>query len=175
MYENQDQELQNKIIALYVLGCLDIPVTDQSLNELILSTGLVNYFSFRDALGELVKNGSVAPFADNDGYALYEITDQGRAELGTLKEMLSPVLKNAYDDVLRREKDRIVRETTVNAYPFIDINKNQSVRCYIREKGNKVVDIRLPVPDQDTADTICENWKKDAYSILSKIILIASE
>ena len=85
MYENQDQELQNKIIALYVLGCLDIAVTDQSLNELILSTGLVNYFSFRAALGEHVKNGSVALFADNDGYALYEITDQGRAELATTK------------------------------------------------------------------------------------------
>ncbi len=175
MYENQDQELQNKIIALYVLGCLDIAVTDQSLNELILSTGLVNYFSFRAALGEHVKNGSVALFADNDGYALYEITDQGRAELATLREMLSPALKNAYDDVLLHEKDRIIRETTVNAYPFIDINKNQSVRCYIREKGNKIVDIRIPVPDQDTADAICENWKKDAYSILSKIILIASE
>ncbi|MBR5059257.1 MAG: DUF4364 family protein [Clostridia bacterium] len=175
MYENKDQELQNNILVLYVLGSFEIALSEQSLNELILSPGLINYFSYRESLSNLAKSGFVSAFSDNDGLMLYSITEEGRISLSNMESLLAPHLKAAYDEELLKMKSRIIRETSVNAYPFIDVNKNQSVRCYIREKGNKIVDLRFPVPDQEIAEAICENWKTDAYGTLTKVILLMSE
>ncbi|MBP1588254.1 MAG: DUF4364 family protein [Clostridia bacterium] len=175
MYDNKDQDLQNSILVLYVLGNFDIALTEQSLNELVLTPGLINYFSYREALSTLLKNGFVSAFSDNDGLMLYSITEEGRISLSNMENLLVPHLKAAYDEELLKAKSRVIRETSIYAYPFIDINKNQSVRCYIREKGNKIVDLKFPVPDQDVAEAICESWKRDAYGTLTKVILIMSE
>ncbi len=169
MYENDKQEMENDILVLYILGQFDIYITEKALTEVVLSPGLVNYFSFCESLKKLREMHYIDVFTDNDGTELYGTTEDGRVALNSLVLSLSPALKNTYDDVLLREKDKITSETMLSAYHFVDVNHNNAVRCYIRENGNKIVDIRLPVPDKETALEICEKWKTDAYDMLMKI------
>lgn len=170
MFENDSQELENDVLILYVLGQFDISITEKSLTEIILSPGLVNYFSFQSSLTRLLKDKLINILTDTDGINMYSITEEGLGILTTLEGSISPAVRNTYDEYLAREKNKISNETNINAYPFIDSNKNQCVRCYIRENGNKIVDIRLPVPDKETALMMCANWKSNAYLILMQIM-----
>ena len=175
MYENNKQLIDNDILVLYLLSNFDIPISEKSLTELALSPGLINYFSFRESLGHLEKNGLIIIGIDNDGQELYSVSEEGKVAISTLIGTLSPVIKAAYDELLLHNSEKIRQETLVNAYPFIDINKNNSVRCFMRENGNKVVDLKFPVPDQETAELICKNWKENAYKLLMDIIISLCE
>ena len=112
----------------------------------------------------------VSAYTDTDGVTMYAASSEGRRVLSTLPDSVSPAVRGTYDAYLAREKNKITMETNINAYAFVDGNKNQCVRCYIRENGNKIVDIRIPVPDRETAMQMCANWKTDAYSILMQIM-----
>lgn len=170
MYENEKQILENDILVLYIINSIGISISEKVLTEIVLTPGLVNYFSFQDSLQKLIDNKFIDVFNDNDGLALYGITDDGKVALSALESMLTLPMKNAYDQILLSEADKIKAEMNISAYHFIDINGNNAVRCYLRENGNKIVDIKFPVPDKDTALEICANWKSNAYDILSKII-----
>lgn len=174
MYENDKQILENDILVLYILNKFDIMITEKSLTDIILTPGLVNYFSFQDSLKKLIENNFVSVFNDNDGTVLYGLSQDGKIALMSLVQALGAPLKNAYDQYVDREIEKIKKETQINAYHFTDINGNCAVRLYIRENGNKIVDLRLPVPDSETALEMCENWKKNAYNMLVNITEIIS-
>lgn len=170
MYENDKQLLENDVLVMYILSKFDVHISEKSLTELVMTPGLVNYFSFQNSLAKLLENKFIDVFFDNDGLSLYGLTDAGRVALGSLGTALSVALKSSYDRVLLNETEKIRNETNVNAYHFIDINGNNAVRFYIRENGNKIVDIKFPVPDKETALEMCAKWKSNAYDMLDKII-----
>lgn len=170
MFENDSQQLENDVLILYVLCQFDVSIPEKALTEIILSPGLINYFSFQTSLTRLLEDNLITGYTDTDGVTMYAISDEGRAILSTLSDTVAPAVRGTYDTYLAKEKNKITMETNINAYPFIDSNKNQCVRCYIRENGNKIVDIRIPVPDKETALMMCANWKSDAYSILMQIM-----
>lgn len=174
MYENKDQMIQNEILILYILDKIGIGVSDFILTEFVLKPGLINYFSYKESLEELLKNGYVEKMQGNDGQDIYSVTDLGKVTCRSMEPNLSQSLRIPYDDLLLKEKDRLTTGMVVNSYVFIDSNKNLAVRCFIREKGNVVVDLRLPVPDRETGEQICNMWQKNAYALLPKIILAAS-
>lgn len=170
MYEDNRQQLENEVLILYVLSRFDISITEKSLTEIILSPGLVNYFGFQTALSNLIGENFVTAYTDNDGVTMYSVSEDGANILATLLPTLSDAVRGTYDGYLNKEKSKITMETNINAYPFIDSNQNQCIRCYIRENGNKIVDIRIPVPDRESALQMCANWKTNAYSILMQIM-----
>jgi len=174
MYENKDQMIQNEILILYILDKIGIGVSDFILTEFVLKPGLINYFSYKESLEELLKNGYVEKMQGNDGQDIYSVTDLGKVTCRSMEPSLSQSLRIPYDDLLLKEKNRLTTGMAVNSYVFIDSNKNLAVRCFIREKGNVVVDLRLPVPDRETGEQICNMWQKNAYALLPKIILAAS-
>lgn len=69
-------KLQLKLLILYILSHLDQAADLPELTDLVLCDEGVDYFSFTDALSELVETGHVA-HADN----LYAITSKGREHL----------------------------------------------------------------------------------------------
>lgn len=170
MYEDNSQQIENEVLILYVLSKFDVSITEKSLTEILLSPGLINYFGFQTGLGKLLDEKLIIAYTDTDGVNMYGLSEDGKRLLDTLIPTVSPAVKNTYDAYLAKEKNKIAMETNINAYPFIDSNKNQCIRCYIRENGNKVVDIRIPVPDRETALQMCANWKTNAYGILMQIM-----
>ena len=166
--------IQNEILILYILDKIGIGVSDFILTEFVLKPGLINYFSYKESLEELLKNGYVEKMQGNDGQDIYSVTELGKVTCRSMEPNLSQSLRIPYDDLLLKEKDRLTTGMAVNSYVFIDSNKNLAVRCFIREKGNVVVDLRLPVPDRETGEQICNMWQKNAYALLPKIILAAS-
>lgn len=174
MYESKDQIIQNEILVLYILDKLGLGLSETVLTEFVMKPGLINYFSFKEALDSLQKHGFVARTQGNDGVDIYTVTETGRVSCRSVEQSLSSSLKIPYDELLEKEKENLTSGMTVNSYIFVDANKNLAVRCFIREKGNIVVDLRLPVPDRETGETICDRWKKNAYSLLPGIILAAT-
>ena len=144
--------------------------TFQTKNDSYILTGS-GTSAMEAALSNLVKEKLINVCTDTDGVTMYSISDDGATILTTLLPTLSDAVRGTYDTYLAKEKSKIAMETNINAYPFIDNNQNQCIRCYIREKGNKIVDIRIPVPDRETALQMCSNWKTMLSSLPSSAVM----
>ena len=57
--DEKEIRTQAKIFILYILGNIDEPVEFTTVNDMVLQDGLVNYFDFAPAFGELLEQGQL--------------------------------------------------------------------------------------------------------------------
>ena len=90
-----------KILLLYLLKELDQDLDFQTISEIIVWDGSINYFVFTDCFNKLVDNGSIDKFLDDNGKEAYHISHLGRVSVESVE-----------DTVLNPIKERIMRSAT---------------------------------------------------------------
>ena len=81
MYFEENQELaEKKLILLYVIDKINIPVSNTQITKIILENRFMNYFYFQQFLLDLCKQ-KLLQSKNTDGKVYYEITDKGRETL----------------------------------------------------------------------------------------------
>lgn len=162
MYENNDQLTANKVLILHVLDRLDSFVSELYLSEIMLTPGLVNYFSIQQAISQLVSMECIDRILDSNGLPVFCITDKGRDIAQSLSYMIAGGLGARYDKYIDENKDNILRKMNTNADVFEDEHDNYYVRCYVREGTNCIVDLKIPVGNRKAASAIAEAWKNNS-------------
>ncbi|MBP5779650.1 MAG: DUF4364 family protein [Clostridia bacterium] len=174
MFEDGSQMTANSVLILYVLELMEGPLPDNTLTELIMAPGLVNYFTMCQCLSALTGGGYVVRNLDSMGRAMYDITESGRDALSSMKYMISGGLGAAYESYIRNHKDDIKKRTRVDANWLRDSKGNYFVHCFVREGLNAVIDVTVPVADREDAETAVLNWKNNAaekYVGILKVLL----
>ncbi len=162
MFENDSQLNADGVLILHVLKTVEEPVPDDTLTELIMAPGLINYFSYCRCLSGLIEAGFVRRNLDSMGKALYDITESGCSVLSSLRYMISGGLGAAYESYISNHKDDIRKRTRIDAGWTRDAKGNYFVHCFVREGLKAVIDITLPVADREDAEAIVSSWKKGA-------------
>ena len=170
IFENNDQLTENKLILLYIIDKLGIPLSGLYITEIVLEPGLMNYFSVQAALNDLVGSKLLTRYPDNDGIPIYDISKLGHEALHSFKKLIAPGILAHYNENLSKNASKIRKEMEINAYYFTDSNNEFYVRCFVRIEGTYTIDIRLPAADKKEAGEICANWKNNTASIYLEII-----
>ena len=175
MYENEEQYTENKLLLLFVLDRLKIPVTDLYFNEIMLEPGMVNYFTIQTALGELVSHGCIDRILDSGGIPMYALAEKGREILRSLEQTIPYGVRARYVEIVTKNRAAIKRQMEVNAICFEDEQQNYYVRCFIREGLDRIVDIKVPVASKKDAGEICAAWQKNPSKIYVEIMRVLYE
>ena len=170
MFENSEQYTANKILILFLLDKLRMPVTDHCLSAVLLGPGLVNYFSVQECREDLISKGCIKRELDSNGSVLYSITGRGREKLGQMRYMLSGGLGARYEAYLEVHRDSLEHDMHVNADCFEDSEGNAYIRCYVREGTNCIVDVKLPVANRADGAKICESWRKNTSELYLRLV-----
>ena len=174
MFENGSQLSADGVLILRVLEIIGEAVPDDTLTELIMAPGLVNYFSYCRCLSGLTEAGFVSRNLDSMGKALYDITASGSSVLNSLKYMISGGLGAAYESYITNHRDDIRKRTRIDAGWTRDARGNYYVHCFVREGLKAVIDLTVPVADRDDAEQITASWKNGAsekYVAILKTLL----
>jgi len=167
-FEREDAE--NKLILLYLLNKMDMPITDLHITRILLENNLMNYFVLKDQLSLLVSNGFVeTDFTTVETY-VYSITDKGREIIGFLETMIPIGIRFRIDAVVEPTKKRIEHETSILA-DFTPITEsNFTVSVSASENDSEFIELDLNVADRLTAIEMCDNWKKHTADIYKEIL-----
>ena len=169
MYENNEQFTANKVLILHILDRLDTFVSELYLTEILLSPGLVNYFSAQQAIDQLISMGFINRVLDSNGLPVFCITEKGRDISRSLSYMIAGGLGARYDRYIEENKEKIIEKMHVNADVYSDENDNFYVRCYVREGTNCIVDIKVPVANIKDASSIDLAWKNNSMKMYLEI------
>lgn len=160
---------ENKVLILYTLNELGSKVTDSELLKIISKMNNINYFYFKDILGDLVNSKLVSTYT-KEGSNFYEITTDGKSSLELTVDMLPGIMKLNADRVLKEEVIEIVNEESVSAEYIPENEKEYTVKCKIVEKNKIIFEMRIFAGSNEQAKNIANNWRENASTIYPKIV-----
>lgn len=169
---SQDLHAEDKLLLLLALDILDMPITNLYINDLLLQPGYMNYFNIQTALSQLVEAGFVDRIPDSDGIPMYSINEKGREAFREFSYLLPDGLATKYEDHITKNKNQVKKMVEVNASVFTVGKDDYFVRCFVRDKGTYVIDLKLPAASREDAYEICRTWRESSSEIYTEIVKI---
>lgn len=184
--------VQNKLIIMYILQKLDMPVSNNALTKLILEMHLMNYFVLQQCLNELCESNLAslakdapgtknapeqtsdpvtapdAAFAGSSGN--YILTNAGRKTLQYLVTKIPSGIRKRLDNTIPAARRQIEEDLLITAEYIPESEDKFLVVCKMREKGFPLIELKATVGTKKDALSVCDNWKKHSSVIYSEII-----
>ncbi len=160
---------ENKLILLYFIEKLNMPVGNLQLTKVFLENRFMNYFLLQQFLTELCETGCLAEHQE-DERTVYSITPTGRKTLSYFVNMIPPAVKSRIDETISSIRKNIRKETMISA-DYVPESENEFVvTCKVREDSFPLIEMKVTVGTKEDARLICNNWHKHAQAIYSEII-----
>ncbi len=170
-FSNNKELAENKLILLYIVDKIGMPVSNTHLTRIILENKFMNYFLLQQFLKELC-DSSFLEHKETEGKSLYSITDTGKQTLSYFHHLIPAGIKGIIDNTVSDVKRTIKNETLITAN-FVPESENEyTVQCKINEDSFSLIDLKISVGTKNDARLICDNWKQHSQSIYTEIIEI---
>lgn len=170
IFMNHDQlALYNKLLVLYMLNRVSFPLTQAQIYDFLLERNYVNFMNLQRAITELVDTGFVTA-RSNHNRTYLTITAEGQETLSFFKNRIDTSFKQEIDDFFNANQYKLRNETSVLADYNKVLSGDYEVHLTAKEKDVTVVNVTLSVPNEETAEAVCLNWKKKNQEIYQYLI-----
>lgn len=164
----KSDDVSNKLIILYTLNKIGMPVNNMQLMKIVLENRFMNYFTFQEIVKGLIESGFIASSLEEDTNS-YIITDTGINSLNFFEGRIPPGIRKYLDNNTSSLRTKVLTDSFVLSN-IIEENDEFVVNCKISENEFSLIDISLTVGTRADAQLICNNWKKSSEQIYSEII-----
>lgn len=165
--------VQNKLIIMYMIDRLKMPVSNNNITKLVLETRLMNYFMFQQCFNELDEGKLIelTNAADNaDGSKGFHLSKTGNNSLNYFLNLIPPGIKKQLDKMLPDAGKEMQDEALITADFMPESESKFTVTCKMGEKGFALIEMKATVGTKKDARTVCENWKNHSSEIYAEII-----
>jgi len=160
---------ENKLILLYIIEKINMPVSNLQITKLIMENNLMNYFFLQQFLNELCDDNLLC-IEIRDKKTFYTITDLGKNTLKYLDYLIPINVKHRIDIKTKNARKKIRNETFIAA-DFIPESENKyMVNCSVREDDFTLIELKIAVGNRNDARSICDNWRNYPHKIYMEII-----
>lgn len=165
---NHDLSL-NKLIILYLLKKVELPLTNTQLSQFVIDKGYTDYFSFQEYLHQLVETDLIRTITTSKSTS-YDITSEGRTTLDYFQSRISESIQEDINKYLADNKYDIKLKLEISSEYIPEVDGDYLVHLVAKENKKILIDLRISIFDKDYAIDICEQWKDQSH-ILYKTIL----
>ncbi len=158
-----------KLIILYILKLIDGPVTNAQISEFILGKGYTDYFTVQQSISELTETGMIK----NEkvmNTSRCTMTDEGNQTLDIFMDKLTPGIKDDIKEYLRENGYAIKETNSIRCDYSKGNNEDYIVNLNVTEEKQPVIDIKIAVPSEDAAITLCTNWKEKSSDVYAQVL-----
>lgn len=164
----------SKLILLYVLDQMEIPVTTETLNEMCCSQNTwLSYMTLTQILPDLIQARFVVSLqSSNTEY--YKITQEGRDCLNYFFVKIPSSIRKDIGTYIKKNRQSFKRKQEY----FRDYNKNKdgtyTVNLKIIDPFGSKLELKLNVANRAEAKTVFNKWNdsaSDVYASIYKILI----
>ncbi len=165
----QDPLTLSKLIVLYMLGKAAFPLTKAQVGNFILEKEYTNYLTLQQVIAELI-DADLIDAKSSRNRTLLAITDEGRETLSFFENRINDSIKKDIGDFFSDNEMEMRNEVSILSDYYKAVSGEYEAHMLAKEKGVKILEITLSVPDEDTASAICANWQNKNQDIYQYII-----
>ena len=149
-----------------MLNRVSFPLTQAQIYDFLLERNYVNFMNLQRAITDLVDTGFVTAQSKHN----LTITAEGQETLSFFKNRIDTSFKQEIDKFLSANQFKLRNETSVLADYNKVLSGDYEVHLTAKEKDVTVVEVTLSVPNEETAEAVCLNWKKKNQDIYQYLI-----
>lgn len=165
------EKAENKVLLLYFMNRVRIPVSNMQLTRIMLENRYMNYFLLQQGIHEMqLDNLIITETRDNIDY--YSPSTDGLKMLDMFTDLIPLGIRTRLDQSIDAIRSVMRLETSVVAEFTLENEDEYEVKCKILEDFKPLIDIRLSVGSRDDARSICNNWKTHAKEIYPEVIAV---
>ena len=162
----------NKLILLYVLDKMEIPLTENSILEICCSTNnWINYMDLKDILFQLLEAKLIYRPNTPNNENRYNITYNGRTCLSQFYTRIHASLRDVISAFANEKKMHYKRTQEYVGRYYKNIDGSYTVNLQIVEPHttDSYFDLEMKVPTRTSAVNACKKWRDNAASIYEYI------
>jgi len=159
-------KLEIKFLILYIMARLDGAATFDTLQELCLCDGGVDYFSFSECLADLVHTRHVAQSPEG----LYAITEKGRANSSICESSLPYAVRLRADRNLEGHSERQRRKALVSTELAPRPGGGYTVTLTLNDELDQVLQLQLLATRRDIALALQRRFEEDAERVYTGLL-----
>jgi len=173
MPEAQDMQIANKLLLLYFIDKMDMPLSDSQISSFALDK-YMDGSTLRQALDEMVRVGYLDEASDNSTER-YTVTEDGLVALEYFPERVSAETRADINRYVMDNRKRAKKDFEITANYFYDMTTNEFiVKCGIYEDKTMLMEINLSVITREQARIACENWRARVSSLYEEVLAALS-
>lgn len=164
------EELDIKILILFILRNLPGTVDGDSLQRLSQCDSGVRYFDYTDCLYNLVETGHIEEIPGKG----FKITEKGIRNVDAVYKSIPASVREKALKELAPVKRRIERAQMIETRHY-RTDKGLFMELAMSDSKSEIIRIRLAAGSEKSAVQLEENFRENAESYYNKIIEILSE
>lgn len=152
-----------------MLNRVNFPMTKSQIGDFILEKEYTNFLTLQQAIADLIDAELITAKSIRNRTHL-AITDEGKETLTFFENRISDSIKDEIDNFFKENEMEMRDEVSILADYYKSTSGEYESHLVAKEKGVRIVDITLSVPDKETASSICDNWQKKNQAIYQYLI-----
>lgn len=166
---NTEAETLYKLMILYILSNVKVPLDCAFIAEYITSNKYTDYISTQSIISALVNEQLIS---ENDTYkhSMYEISTRGKEMLQMFGDELSSTIKAEIIEYLKKNKKEITNNTSVKCDYTSNNHGSYTAICSVKEGKHDIFSIGLDVPTEEEAIKVCNNFISKNSDIFAYVI-----
>lgn len=162
-----------KLIVLYILEQVSFPLTTSQVSELVLEKEYTSYLTLQQVISELSEANLILAITKSNR-TLLSITPEGSNTLSFFGNRVSDIIKTEIKNYFVANKIELRNEVSIVANYYKSVSGEYETSLIAKEKELLLVDIKLSVPTEEIALSICDNWQnknQEIYQYLMEQLL----
>ena len=139
-----------------MLDRVTFPLTTAQISEFVLDKEYTNFLTLQTAISELMETG-LAESRTILNRTQLQITDEGRDTLHYFENRISDAIKSDIIDYFKNHKLELRNESSIQGNFYKLVNGEFEAQLVAKDKDVDLVNIRISVPTQELAASICAN------------------
>ncbi len=167
---NQEPTTLYKLIVLYMLDRVSFPLTTAQISEFVLDKEYTNFLTLQTVISELTQTGLAESRTILNRTQLL-ITEEGRSTLHYFENRISDPIKHEIQEYFKNHKLELRNESSIQSNYYKLVNGEYEAQLIAKDKEVDLVNIRISVPTEELAASICNNWQrknKEIYQYLTE-------
>ena len=160
---------QYKLMILYLLQSAHFPRTNSQLRGFFSDSEYTTYFTLQQCISDLVE-ASLIEAKKSQSTTRYEVTEEGKQTLKFFEDEIPKLAKEDMEQFLAKNKFRLQNEAAIHTDYQKKENEEYLVQLELRESRDLLCEIKLSVPSEENANTLCKAWKEKSGKLYSYLL-----
>jgi len=170
------KDVENKLLILYLINMMDLPMSRAQLTDFIIDKELMNHFTLEQNLVDMEDRGfleSTREDAQDISTTRYTLTEVGISHLEELNEHIPKPVRRMINQYVDNTRGKIRKGFERTCHYFPDLETDEFiVKCgvYDDKRGTSLMEISMPVATREQAKQIQTHWNLNYSSIYQKVL-----
>ncbi len=161
--------LVNKLILLFVFDKMEVPISEDTIHDMCCSSNAwISYMDCKPLLNTLLDHSFICNVAAQ-GTPLYGITPDGRNCLADFYVRIPSSLREEISLFVKNNRAQYKKRQECVADYFMNKDGTYTVYLKIVEPSQPILELKLVVPNRQTAKNIYKKWEEKAGNVYATL------